>query len=499
MRRSAVLSLALVVALPAWGAAQVITLPAEPGFGFRDTPPTVPASRLIPQAMADAARMTDFRATFDVTRAFVVGTDLSGVPALLNVGIAQQLTTFPQSTSWGGHLDDTKDVTGPIARSSFAERAATLGKGVFSFGFGQQSLHYDRIDGIDLENGDLTFVFQHNNCCGPNANPGQLTDLAPDFERDLLEQKVGIDIDRNVFATVLEFGVTDRLDLGVVVPLRQAGHAHARVLAHPADGDAAHRRGRARQRHPDPRLRPARAQQPHDLRQRARARHRRHRRPRQGAARQDRGGRRGGRGQRQRADRRRGRPARHRRPARRGARHLVAAVRARRRPPQRRLHDVRRLAAGVADRAGRSAVDPRPGRRRPADAARRNQHRRRRRSGGRAAGRHLGRHHRPPGPQHLAVRRRPAPRSRRATPGGSPSAVSVGQRPAGARAGQHHPDPGRARHARPHRPAAPAQLRRAAAGVRRRPDAEGRRWSAVSRWRSDPSVRPEPGWTRQTR
>ena len=218
MRRSAVLSLALVVALPAWGAAQVITLPAEPGFGFRDTPPTVPASRLIPQAIADGARMSDFRANIDLSRAFVVGTDLSGVPALLNVGIAQQLTTFPQSTSWGGHLDDTKDVTGPIARSSFAERAATLGKGVFSFGFGQQSLHYDRIDGIDLENGDLTFVFQHNNCCGPNAFPGTLTDLTPDFERDLLEQKVGIDIDRNVFATVLEFGVADRLDLGVTIP-----------------------------------------------------------------------------------------------------------------------------------------------------------------------------------------------------------------------------------------------------------------------------------------
>jgi len=230
MRRSAVLSLALVVTLPAWGAAQVITLPSEPGFGFQDTPPTVPASRLIPQAIADGARMSDFRATVDLSRAFVVGADLSGVPALLNVGIAQQLTTFPQSTSWGGHLDDTKDVTGPIARSSFAERAATLGKGVFSFGFGQQSVHYDRLDGIDLENGDLTFVFQHNNCCGPNANAGQLTDLSPDFERDLLEQKVGIDIDRNVFATVLEFGVSDRIDLGVVVPFVKLD-MHTRVFS----------------------------------------------------------------------------------------------------------------------------------------------------------------------------------------------------------------------------------------------------------------------------
>ena len=230
MRRSAVLSLALLVALPAWAAAQVVTLPAEPGFGFKDTPPTVPASRLIPQAMADAARLSDFRATVDLTRAFVVGTDLSRMPALLNVGIAQQITTFPQSTSWGGHLDETKEVTGPVTRSSFAERAATLGKGVFSFGFGQQSLHYGQIDGIDLENGDLTFVFQHNNCCGPNARPGELTDLNPDFERDLLQEKVGIDVDRNVFATVLEYGLADRIDIGVVVPFVKLD-MHTRVFS----------------------------------------------------------------------------------------------------------------------------------------------------------------------------------------------------------------------------------------------------------------------------
>jgi hypothetical protein len=217
MRRSAVLSLALVAAVPAWSLAQSST-PFPPGFGYKEPPPVTPASRLIPEAMAEGARLSDFRARADVASAFVIGADLSGLPALLNVGISQQLVAFPQATSWGGHLDDTREVTGPIARSSFAERASTLGKGVFSFGFGQQSVHYDRIDGIDLENGDLTFVFQHNNCCGANANPSQVTDLNPAFERHLLEQKVGIDIDRNVFATVLEFGVTDRLDLGVTIP-----------------------------------------------------------------------------------------------------------------------------------------------------------------------------------------------------------------------------------------------------------------------------------------
>jgi hypothetical protein len=215
MRRSAVLSLALVVALPAWAAAQGVFTPVTP---FEDPPPTVPASRLIPQAIADGARLSNFRTPEDFSRSFVIGADLSGVPALLNVAIAQQVTTFPQATSWGGHPDDTKDVTGPIARSSFAERASTLGKGVFSFGFGQQSVHYAKLDGVEIESGDLTMIFQHNNCCGANAAPGQVTDLNPAFEQDLLEEKIGVDIDRNVFATAFDFGVTDRIDLGVVIP-----------------------------------------------------------------------------------------------------------------------------------------------------------------------------------------------------------------------------------------------------------------------------------------
>ena len=134
MRRSVVLSLAIVVALPAWAAAQVVTIPSEPGFGFRDTVPTVPASRLIPQAIADGARLSDFRATVDLTRAFVIGADLNPAPALLNVGIAQQLTSVPQATSWGGRLDDTREITGPIARSSFAERGGTSRSGPISNG-----------------------------------------------------------------------------------------------------------------------------------------------------------------------------------------------------------------------------------------------------------------------------------------------------------------------------------------------------------------------------
>ena len=347
------------------------------------------------------------------------------MPALLNVGIAQQITTFPQSTSWGGHLDDTKEVTGPVTRSSFAERAATLGKGVFSFGFGQQSLHYGEIDGIDLENGDLTFVFQHNNCCGPNAKPGELTDLTPDFERDLLEQKVGIDIDRNVFATVVEYGLADRIDLGVVVPfvkLDMHTRVFSRILRTATPPTEAEERGNAI---------PIHAFDPLGLSNRTTY------------------------------------ASAHSRGIGdivvRGKAHLLkteeggisvavnvsvptgdeeeligtGALRVEARGIW--SEQFGRVGAhinggyttsggslpSVADRDGRSAVQPRGRRRRPAHAAGGDQHRRRRRGGGRVAGRDHRATSSPGSSATPGTSRAPAPRSRRATAGASPAAVSV--------------------------------------------------------------------------
>ena len=218
MRRQIVwVTAAVVLGVSGWAGAQTST--GDPGY--QDPVPTTPLSRVIPVAIADGARLSNFRTPADFRGSFVVGADVSALPSLLNVGFAQQFTTFPVATSWGGRLDDSKSgaTTGPVARSSFAERAHTLGKGAFALGFGQQSVHYDAYDGVDLEDGELKLYFEHNNCCGGAASPDRATDLNPEFERDLLEQSLAIDIDRNVFGTVLEFGLGERFDIGVVVPI----------------------------------------------------------------------------------------------------------------------------------------------------------------------------------------------------------------------------------------------------------------------------------------
>ena len=205
--------------------------PPPPLGGYQDAPPTSPLSRVIPVAIADAARNSNFRTPDDHRLHFVFGTDMSPVPAALNTAIALQLTMFPISTSWGGKLDDSKSgaTTGPVSRSSFAERAVTLGKGAFAFGFGTQSLHYSAIDGVDVEDGALLMYFDHNNCCAPGpVNAGEPGNGAPPFERDLLEESVSVDIDRNVFAFQLGFGLTDWFDVGVSIPLTKV-NLHTRV------------------------------------------------------------------------------------------------------------------------------------------------------------------------------------------------------------------------------------------------------------------------------
>src|SRR5262245_54490358 len=102
-----VCALALAVAPRAMAQAPPQTDPPPPG-GFQNAPPTSPLSRVIPVAIADAARNSNFRTAEDHRLHFVVGTDLSPVPAALNTSIALQLTMFPVATSWGGKLDDSK-------------------------------------------------------------------------------------------------------------------------------------------------------------------------------------------------------------------------------------------------------------------------------------------------------------------------------------------------------------------------------------------------------
>jgi hypothetical protein len=156
---------------------------------------------------------------------FIGGEQLESVTRDLNAAIAEQLALFPLPSSSGGFSFSVNDRGEVLPTSSnfgplFAERAVTIGRGQLNFGFTFQRTAYDAFEGVDLESGALTILSAHNNCCpATNNSPLQETDGLPLFERDLLRRTLTAEISTNTTAFFANYGVTDRFDLGVAVPI----------------------------------------------------------------------------------------------------------------------------------------------------------------------------------------------------------------------------------------------------------------------------------------
>jgi hypothetical protein len=159
------------------------------------------------------------------THFFLGGENLTKAQRQLNVALAQQLTTFPLPSSSGGFTFG-KNAAGEIVPTSttfgplFAERAVTIGAKKFNFGYTFQAVSFDSFEGAKLDDGSLRFVSQHNNCC-PNVgqNLGSPTDFFPEFERDLLLSTLTADITTRTNAFFANYGVSDRFDIGLAVPI----------------------------------------------------------------------------------------------------------------------------------------------------------------------------------------------------------------------------------------------------------------------------------------
>jgi len=156
---------------------------------------------------------------------FLVGESLRLTTREVNVAIAEQLSSFPLSSSSGG-FSFRVDKDGAVVPASttfgpaFAERGLTIGEGKFNFGFSFQATSYDSFEGIDLESGGLTFIREHNDCC-PTRDKGiaEETNFDPAFERDLLQSSLRLTVDSRTTAFFANYGVTNRLDVGIAIPI----------------------------------------------------------------------------------------------------------------------------------------------------------------------------------------------------------------------------------------------------------------------------------------
>jgi hypothetical protein len=159
------------------------------------------------------------------------------VPLAINSIMAAQLATIPLGSSSGGFSYTYDPALGTFSResstfgSAWVERALTAGQGRWNLGFTFQRATYDSLEGRDLDNGDVRVYLVHQDCCGtPNA-PGVPPN--PFFEGDVIENRLSLDLTSSVFSAYVNYGVTDRLDAGIVVPfvtIDMNASVQARVL-----------------------------------------------------------------------------------------------------------------------------------------------------------------------------------------------------------------------------------------------------------------------------
>lgn len=155
---------------------------------------------------------------FDHEAHFKPGVNVREAPYLFNQSMAAQLSTFPLGTSSGGFSYTFNPETGLPRRTTdsfgpaFADRALTLGRGRLDVGFNYQHVGYSSFEGRDLEDGSLKFYIRHK-----DAVAGAVPTLF--FEGDLVEANLSLKLRTDTFALSGNYGVSDRLDVGVVVPI----------------------------------------------------------------------------------------------------------------------------------------------------------------------------------------------------------------------------------------------------------------------------------------
>jgi hypothetical protein len=146
--------------------------------------------------------------------------DSRGELTNINDALTGQLATFPLPSPASGFTFKLDPATGVFERSTqsfgplFADRAETIGKGRFSFGFTYQRFTFDELDGVDLRNGDLTLTFRHEPTAQSLGFPAPFF-----FEADTVTAKIFADIESDLFVFTASYGILDNLDVAIAIPI----------------------------------------------------------------------------------------------------------------------------------------------------------------------------------------------------------------------------------------------------------------------------------------
>jgi hypothetical protein len=149
--------------------------------------------------------------------------------APLTAEIGTQLSQLPITSPASGFIFSFNPSLGVVAETTrnfgpiLTERAQTIGKHKLYVGFSYQYFDFDNVDGVDLRN--FGAVFQHEFATCPNPNPTNVTcynngtTTVPVITKDFISTQNRIDLKVHQFTAVGTFGVTNRLDLSVAIPI----------------------------------------------------------------------------------------------------------------------------------------------------------------------------------------------------------------------------------------------------------------------------------------
>ena len=184
----------------------------EPLFLAGSADPNNPASlqahglHFIPASAAENGSIISF-----ITDA--LGASVANIP----IGSTSGGVTFRFE---GGVPVPTSTSAGPI----FAERAQTLGRGRILAGISRTGFRFATLRGVDMDNIGLIFTHQNVDFEGCDAQFGGDCTLygVPVLENDAIDFHLSMNLDVRVTSMYLTYGMTDRFDLGLVVPIVQA-------------------------------------------------------------------------------------------------------------------------------------------------------------------------------------------------------------------------------------------------------------------------------------
>jgi hypothetical protein len=131
-----------------------------------------------------------------------------------NVALATQLLTVPFPSPASGYTYTYDESLGVFTRSTqsfgpiLTERAETIGRGKFTFGFAYQRFQFDSIEGVPLSSVPAVFTHDDFQLGGGRADVVNTTNnIQADFSR---------------FIAFVTFGLTDHLDVSAAIPLVDA-------------------------------------------------------------------------------------------------------------------------------------------------------------------------------------------------------------------------------------------------------------------------------------